>query len=295
MAAAFLAYLTGGDWWAYTGVFVGLAIAVRGHWPHPFIRYTEKQIIAGVPEQRKESARSWTVAICICLALGLIASRLHKQFVPERPDLANSIIEGIKKIIGHQPTAAEIAAELAKRQSPPIMPQQAFIQLSKIETFLQDDYRRPVPHIELRYTDPGSAQAQSFSAKLKTFCLVDFPTKELVERLFTDAISRTTTPFTYSSLGIRETISIPMSIPCLSDGKPDTLVKWLTSGIDVIYVVGSVAFSDKSGHHTEDTCRVLIPPAVRDSHSYPDVNSMVHALYNRWSVCDTHDGPGPDE
>ena len=45
VAAGFLAYLSGGDWWAYAGIFTGLAIALRGHWPHFFIRHTEEQKI----------------------------------------------------------------------------------------------------------------------------------------------------------------------------------------------------------------------------------------------------------
>jgi hypothetical protein len=116
VAAAFLAYLSGGQWWAYFGVFVGLVIALRGHSPQLFVKHIDAQIIAGIPARKIESFAKWAGWTVLALVLGGIASWEHKKIAPEKPDLAKTIIDGVKKIVEQQnkiPTLALTPAPIS--------------------------------------------------------------------------------------------------------------------------------------------------------------------------------------
>jgi hypothetical protein len=82
LAVAFVTYLSGGAWWAYCGVFAGLAVALRGHHPRFFIRHIEAQVIAGTPARNEESIKAWLVMASICLVLGMTASVVQGKLVP---------------------------------------------------------------------------------------------------------------------------------------------------------------------------------------------------------------------
>jgi hypothetical protein len=102
VSAAFLAYLSGGSWWAYFGVFAGLVIAVRGHKPNLFIKHVNAQIIAGIPGRKSESLPKWAGWIAAAVTLGIISSWIHKKMIPEKPDLTKTILDGVKKLLDQQ-------------------------------------------------------------------------------------------------------------------------------------------------------------------------------------------------
>ena len=240
----------------------------------------------------------------MCLVLGFGASRLHKKLVPAKPDLASTIIESVRKMIGHQPTAAEIANELARRQAPARPQQQAYIQLEQVQTILdKPSPRHPQPYAELIYRNPGTAVASSVKFELKSFWLDSEvpgqrgPSRALENRLFKEAISMPSFIETIPSMGIATLLyRIPVSLNCILDkketkspfGKFYTVWNWT-------YVVGRISFHDTAGYHTDETCRFLIPPAM----SFPlppaaDPTSLMQGMVNRWQTCEVHDGPGPD-
>jgi hypothetical protein len=98
-----LAYLVGGLFVPYLLLFVGATMALRGHRPGLFLKHIDSQIIAGVPYQRKESVKTWTVALLICLILAGIAARLHQKLAPKNTDLAQTVINGVRKSLESQP------------------------------------------------------------------------------------------------------------------------------------------------------------------------------------------------
>src|ERR1700676_2773870 len=86
-----VAYLMGGLFWAYACVFLGVLIALRGHFPQWF-----SKVSGG------ESIGAWVATILAALVLSVIASTLHKRFAPEKPDLAKTILAGIRQIMTPQ-------------------------------------------------------------------------------------------------------------------------------------------------------------------------------------------------
>lgn len=118
-----IAFLVGGVFVPYLLLFVGATMALRGHLPSLFSKHVDAQIIAGTPYRRKESIKAWIVALPICLLLACVASSVHRKIAPEKPDLAKTIIDGVKSIVEKQhtpnvpapvPTMAEIEARIDK-------------------------------------------------------------------------------------------------------------------------------------------------------------------------------------
>jgi hypothetical protein len=104
VAFAFLAYISAGQWWAYSGVFIGIAIALRGHFPHLFGTYVDAQILSGLPASRTESVLKWVCWVAIALVLGCASSWIHRTVSPEKPDLVKTILAGIKALLDQQPS-----------------------------------------------------------------------------------------------------------------------------------------------------------------------------------------------
>jgi hypothetical protein len=94
-----LAYLVGGLFFPYALVFLGGAMALRGHLPGLFAKHVDSQPIAGIPYRREESIKSWAIALPVCLILARGSSSIHRRIAPAHPDLAATILDGIKKLL----------------------------------------------------------------------------------------------------------------------------------------------------------------------------------------------------
>lgn len=135
-----LAILTGGILWAYVCVFAGIAIALRGHFPRWFTNRTEEQIIAGIPSREALSIKSWLITAIAVVLLAIGASSLHRRVFPDKPDLAKTILDGVKKIVAEQqhasasehPTSpASPAAPVPEANPPSPIPERAAMRIEE--------------------------------------------------------------------------------------------------------------------------------------------------------------------
>ena len=117
-----LAYLVGGLFFPYALLFFGATIALRGHLPGLFTKHIDAQLIAGTPYQRKESIRSWVAAISTCLLLAWLASSIHRRIAPQHPDLAETILGGVKQLIEQEHKKTSVSTSDLKTSPPKASP-----------------------------------------------------------------------------------------------------------------------------------------------------------------------------
>ena len=99
MACPSLQILIGGLFFGYLFLFGSIMMVLRGWKPRWFATHYDAQIIAGIPYRRTESPKRWAAWAIIALILSASATLLHHHIFPEAPDMARSIIDGIKTII----------------------------------------------------------------------------------------------------------------------------------------------------------------------------------------------------
>jgi len=103
--ALIIGYYLGEIFIPFMLLFMGAIVALRGHNPSWFIRHVDAQIILGTPSRREESWRSWILALAICVLLAFSCSQIYKKVVPEKPDIATTILKGVQALLTNQPPA----------------------------------------------------------------------------------------------------------------------------------------------------------------------------------------------
>jgi hypothetical protein len=90
----------------YLLLFVGIAMALRGHFPGLFAKHIESRLIAGTPYRRTESVTSWSITAAAAVLLASLCSLVQAKLAPENPDIAKTVIDGVKKAITPPPPPA---------------------------------------------------------------------------------------------------------------------------------------------------------------------------------------------
>ena len=134
------AYFVGGTFFPYLFLWLSCVMILRGWKPAWFAIHHDAQIIAGTKYYREESTKAWMVAWGLSLVLAWGSSWLHLAIVPERPDLAKTIIDGVKGLLDRKQTAVpsdQKPSTPVSNQSGPGLPslpldRRGFLQLKEI-------------------------------------------------------------------------------------------------------------------------------------------------------------------
>lgn len=97
-----VAYFAGGTFFPYLFLWLSCVTILRGWKPAWFAIHHDAQIIAGTKYYREESVRAWIVAWGMSLILAWGSSWLHLKIVPEKQDLAKTILDGVKQLWDQQ-------------------------------------------------------------------------------------------------------------------------------------------------------------------------------------------------
>lgn len=95
---------------------------LRGWKPRWFARHIDAQIIAGTPYRRVLSYGAWIVAAVLSLVLALLSAWVHLRVAPEKPDLAKTIIDGVKQLWEQRNVARLPDVPPAPERAPPASP-----------------------------------------------------------------------------------------------------------------------------------------------------------------------------
>ncbi len=91
-------YISGGHWFGYLGVCVGLLLIVHVLAPNLFVKHLPERKIAGVPARNATRWGTWILSAIICVGLAFTAPGLHRRFLPDKPELGNVIKNGFRDI-----------------------------------------------------------------------------------------------------------------------------------------------------------------------------------------------------
>lgn len=87
--------LIGSTFLSFVCFYVGLTIAISGHWPRLFANIIEEQLIAGIPERRVSSPTSWIGALVLSIVLAIISTWLYDRYkpaaIPSQPPIIISV------------------------------------------------------------------------------------------------------------------------------------------------------------------------------------------------------------
>ena len=135
-----LQIIFGGLYFGYLFLFGSIAMVMRGVKPAWFALHHEEQPVAGLPYRRSESTKAWMLVISVSFVFAFLATGAHHRVAPEKPDLAKTIIDGIKsgfqpksaptKPPGPPPTSAPTVAEVKPSEVRP--PPYAYIEVDLI-------------------------------------------------------------------------------------------------------------------------------------------------------------------
>jgi hypothetical protein len=92
-------FIVGGLFFGYLFLCFSIAMVFRGWKPGWFATHIDEQIIAGTPYRREESMRVWSVVVLACLLLAWTSSSAQMKIAPEKPNLAKTVLEGMKKLL----------------------------------------------------------------------------------------------------------------------------------------------------------------------------------------------------
>jgi hypothetical protein len=244
-----LAYLIGGLFFPYALVFFGAAMALRGHLPGLFLKHIDAKLIAGTPYSRKESVGAWLIVLSLCLALAGAASFLHRRIAPEHPDLAKTVIDGVKNMIEQQ-----------RKVDNPI---RASIQIKSLDVRAIGDDGFPFVNVHFENAGDISAEVQNHYAIYTT---ENNPTEgrqeELFQRMLNDSKSVPSKTFTVPAKSKR-VLNDKALQPVSTDEN-----RLLHSGNAVMYFMGRLDYRDAQGWQAIDFC------AYKDR--YPMVKSCFH-------------------
>jgi hypothetical protein len=113
-----LAFLVGGIFVPYLLLFIGATMALRGHLPGLFAKHIDAQIIAGTPYRREESIKAWSTSVLVCILLAGASSWIHLKVAPQKPDLANTILEQVRKLYEQRQPAVTLKSSPAPAPLP---------------------------------------------------------------------------------------------------------------------------------------------------------------------------------
>jgi len=195
--------------------------------------------------------------------------------------------------------------ELRPADPPQLRPQQqAFLQSIHAETFLTDRQGHPDPYAEIIYINPGSSPASTVRVEMTSSCEPVVPAQDKkLEMIFSESITHPTYRKEVPTVGIGGVpFRVEIPLRCIyNTGAINSPDAYLHSMVWA-YVVGRISFHDIAGHHTAETCMVLVPPEMSNKlaplfpnrRTNPTNEEIVRATYNRWRTCSVHNGPGPD-
>ena len=103
-----LTYWVGGSFLPFMALYIGMAIIAYGLRPGLFSAHREAQIIQGTPYSRRASILRWVIAGALCMAASLVSSRMYRHFVPNRPNLVQEILVGVRAIIRDENTKSGV-------------------------------------------------------------------------------------------------------------------------------------------------------------------------------------------